>query len=49
VERWEQQPIFKYFDPKLFMSKKHTGTKVDLDRMAIQKMPWLGIHPIGRH
>jgi hypothetical protein len=39
------------FNPELFLSKENTGTKsgMETEGKAIQRLPYLGIHPTCRH
>ena len=44
-------PCLQIFNPELFLSKGHTGTKCGAvtEAKAIQRLPQLGIHRIYRH
>jgi hypothetical protein len=47
MERWEHQPTFKIFDPKLFLSKRNAGTKMmqRLNKWLSSELPNLGSIP----
>jgi hypothetical protein len=44
--------LSKIFNPKLFLSNGNTGTNksgAETEGLAIQRQPFLGIHPIFKH
>jgi hypothetical protein len=47
VEGWGHPPIFKYFDPELFMSKRHSDTNMaqNLKERPSSDWPKLGFIP----
>jgi hypothetical protein len=48
VEEWGHQPTYKTFDPKLLLSKRNAGTKVE-QRLKewpnLGSIPWAGTNP----
>jgi hypothetical protein len=49
VEEWGHQPTYKVFYPKLVLSKRNAGTKMETKGMADQWLAHFETLPMGRH
>jgi hypothetical protein len=53
MEGWGHPPIFRKFDPELFLSERYAGTKMEQslkespssDRSNLRSIPWIGTKP----
>jgi hypothetical protein len=49
-EKWGHLPIFKIFDPELFLSKQSEGqNRAETEGKAIHRYAQLEIYPMGRN